>query len=201
MLVPSGPRARALVDVHLEADDPGDAGASQTACDHRRVRGQPATGGDHCGSSDHSCHVVGAGLGPDQDHLATGARPRGRRRGVENDLSDGRSRAGREATPDHLGSVRRSELGVQQRLQLRAIDSPQRFVEVDAPLVDEVDRDPKGRRGTALADADLQQPQLSVLDGELDVAHVQEALLQRVRVALQRHRRGEGPPVAESARR
>ena len=150
------------------------------------MRRQPATGGDHCGSSDHSCHVLGAGLGPDQDHLATGARPRGRRRGVESDLSDGRSRAGREAAPDHLGSVRRSELGVQQRLQLRALDSPQRFVEVDAPLVDEVDRDPKGRRGTALADADLQQPQLSVLDGELDVAHVQEALLQRVRVALQR---------------
>jgi hypothetical protein len=31
---PVGPHARALVDVHLEADDPGDAGTSQTSCDH-----------------------------------------------------------------------------------------------------------------------------------------------------------------------
>ena len=54
-----------------------------------------------------------------------------------------------------------------------------RFVFCDELLLDHVERDVDGGETGALAVAGLQHPELSFLDGELDVLHVAEVLLER----------------------
>ena len=73
-----------------------------------------------------------------------------------------------------------SKRGEHQLAQLGAGDPPQCLVHVDQALVDQLDRDPEGRAGRALADAGLQHPQLATLDRELDVAQVAVMLLERL---------------------
>jgi hypothetical protein len=128
---------------------------------------------------------MGAGLESDQDDLAARRRPRDGRHGVEHGLADGRSGAGSETATEHLDAGGRGELGMEQGLKLGTVHATQRLVEVDAALVDEVHRDAEGGGGAALADTNLEYPEAPVLDGELDVAHVPEAVLQRFRMVLQ----------------
>ena len=63
-----------------------------------------------------------------------------------------------------------------------------------SPSADQVGRDLERRRGTALADPGLQEPQPAVLHGELDVAQVAVVLLEGGQVleelAVQRRARG-----------
>src|SRR5690606_920893 len=46
----------------------GHAGAPHAACDHGRVAGHPAAGGQDSPRGVHAVNVFGAGLDPDQDH-------------------------------------------------------------------------------------------------------------------------------------
>ena len=64
------------------------------------------------------------------------------------------------------------EVGEHQLGELVAGDPHQGLLLGDDALVDEVDRDAEGGLGGALAHPGLQHPQVPLLDGELDVAHV-----------------------------
>ena len=85
---------------------------------------------------------------------------------------------------------------VHQRLELRAGDPHDGLVEVDEALALQVARDAEGRGRSPLADAGLQQPQPTELDGELDVADVAVVALQRLQVLQQLgvHRRAASRP-------
>ena len=74
----------------------------------------------------------------------------------------------------------RVELRVQQLVELRGLHAQHRFALVDEPLVLHLDgHAQRGRRG-ALADARLQDEQATLLDRELDVAHVAVVALEQL---------------------
>jgi hypothetical protein len=60
-----------------------------------------------------------------------------------------------------------------------------RAVEGEARVFGHVDCHPKRRSRGALADPNLEEPELSLIDRELDVAHVAEGTLERCGVAAQ----------------
>ena len=68
-----------------------------------------------------------------------------------------------------MGAV---ELREHELSELHAGNPTHCLVHVDQALVNQLDRDPEGGTGGALADAGLQHPELAALDGELDVAEV-----------------------------
>jgi hypothetical protein len=144
------------------------------------VRGLAAAGGEDALGGDHAVQVVRVGLAADQDDLLAGAGPLDRGVGVEDGLADGRARRGGDAPGHALGLGGLVEAGEHQLRQLRAVDPVQRLVQVDHALVHQLDGDPEGGGGGALADPGLEHPQLAALDGELDVAEVLVVALQRL---------------------
>ena len=75
--------------------------------------------------------------------------------------------------------ARRIELRVEELVELRRLHPQHRLLAVDEALALHLDRHPqRGGRG-ALADARLQDEEATLFDGELDVAHVAEVVLQR----------------------
>ena len=67
---------------------------------------------------------------------------------------------------------------MQQLVELRRVDPADRLLARDQPLVDHRDRRLQRRRRGPLRRARLQQVELLVLDGELDVLHVAVVLLE-----------------------
>ena len=61
---------------------------------------------------------------------------------------------------------------MQELVELRGVDAHKRLIAGDEPLLDHVDRDAQGRRSRTLARTRLQHPQLALLNGELDIAHI-----------------------------
>ena len=158
--------------VDLEGLGAAHAGAAHAAGHDGRVRGLAATAGEDAGRGHHAVQVVGVGLAAHEDD---GGALRGDPHGgvrVEDGHADGR--AGGGAHP--LGEQRAGALGVEVREhqlgELVTGDPHQGLLLGDDALVDEVDRDAEGGLGGALPDPGLQHPQLALLDGELDVAHV-----------------------------
>ncbi len=95
-------------------------------------------------------------------------------RGIRVEHGDADGGTGRGAHP--LGEEGAGALGVEvgehQLGELVPGDPHQGLLLGDDALVDEVDGDAEGGLGGALADPGLQHPQVALLDGELDVAHV-----------------------------
>jgi len=128
--------------------------------------------------------VVGGGLPADQDHRLAPLGPRLRVVGGEHGPAHRRPRAGVQAGRDRLAAPLGEDL-LEQLLEPVGVQPQHGGVDVDQPLVGHVvGHHPLGERGP-LADPGLQQPELALLDGELDVAHVPVALLQGAHVTLE----------------
>ena len=174
-----------LGGVDVEALNAADAGRTHAAGDNggmarlATVAGQDALGGDH------ALQVVGVGLPTNQNDLVTLV---GARDGIvarEHDLAHSGTRAGVQTAGQslvHLGGV---ELRVQELVELRGIDAAHGLFAGDQVFLDHFDSDAQGGGGGALAHAGLEHPELALLDGELDIAHIAVMILERQEHALE----------------
>ena len=172
-----GPESPVL-GVHVERFGAADAGLAHAAGDHRRVAGLAAATGQDALGRDHAAQIVRVGLPADQDHLL--ARPLHSTAVSESNTTWPTAAPGEAfipcaifVRPRRVVEPREHQLG-----QLGAGYPLQGLVQVDQALVDELGRDPEGRRRGPFADSGLQHPQLAALDGELDVAQVAVVLLE-----------------------
>ena len=170
--------------VDRELLGPAHARFAHPAGHHRRVAGLAAAAGQDALRGDHAVQVVRVGLPAHQDDLLPRPVPLHRGVGVEHRLAHRRTRGrGDPAAEERVLRSARFHCGVELREhqlhELRPRHPPQRLVEVDQALVDELGGDPERRGGGALPDPGLQHPQLAALDGELDVAQVPVVALEQ----------------------
>ena len=174
-----------LGGVDVEAFNAADAGRTHAAGDNggmarlATVTGQDALGGDH------ALQVIGVGLPTNQNDLVTLV---GERDGViarEHDLAHGGTGAGVKTAGQRLVLLGGVKLRVQKLVELRGIDAAHGLLASDQALLDHFDGDAQGGGGSALAHASLEHPELTLLDGELDVAHVAIVILERQEHALE----------------
>ena len=171
--------------VDMEALDAADAGRTHAAGDNggmarlATVARKDALGGNH------ALQVVGVGLPTDQDDLmALG----GTRDGVvarEHDLAHGGTGAGVQTGRERLVLLGGVELRVQELVELRGVDAAYGLLAGDQTLLDHLDGNAQGGGGGALAHAGLEHPELALLDGELDIAHITIVILERQEHALE----------------
>ena len=130
-------------------------------------------------------HVVGVGLGADEDDLLP--RPAALRGhvGVKDHGALRRPRAGGEPPPQHGLGRGGIDLPVEDLLELVGVHAQQGLVLADHALVRHVHGDFHRGLCGALAGARLQHVELAPLDGELDVLHVPVVALQQIGDALQ----------------
>ena len=161
-----------LSRVNVEALDAADAGCAHTASDNggmarlATVAGQDALGGNH------ALQIVGVGLPANQNDLAALV---GARDGIvarEHDLAHGGTRAGVKTAGQSLVLLGGIKLRVQKLVELRGINTGHGLLAGDQALLDHFDGDTQGGGGGALAHARLEHPELALLDGELDIAHI-----------------------------
>ena len=174
-----------LGGVDMEALDAADAGRTHTAGDNggmarlATVAGQDALGGNH------TFQVVGVGLPANQNDLVALG---GTCDGVitrEHDLAHGGTRAGVKAAGQGLVLLGGVELRVQELVELCGVDAAHGLLAGDEALLDHLDGDAQGGGGGALAHAGLEHPELALLDGELDIAHIAIVILERQEHALE----------------
>ena len=174
-----------LGGVNMEALNAADAGRTHAAGDNggmarlATVAGQDALGGDH------ALQVVGVGLPTNQNDLVALV---GARDGViarEHDLAHGGTGAGVQTAGQRLVLLGGVKLRVQELVELRGIDAAHGLLAGDQALLDHFDSDAQGGGGGALAHAGLEHPELALLDGELDIAHIAIMILERQEHALE----------------
>ena len=161
------------------------AGRAHAAGDHGGVARLAAMAGEDALRHRHALQVIGIGLPAHQDDAAP-LLDRGHRVvGGEHDLAHRGAGARIEAASQHVVGRRGIELRMQQLVELGGIDARHGLLARDEALVHHIDGDLEGRRGGALAHARLQHPQLALLDGELDIAHIAVMPLEDAEDALQ----------------
>ena len=174
-----------LGGVDVEALDAADAGRAHTASDNggmarlSSVAGQDALGGDH------ALQVVGVGLPTNQNDLVALV---GARDGVitrEHNLTHGGSGAGVQTAGQCLVPLGSVKLRVQELVELRGIDTAHGLFAGDQAFLDHFDGDAQGGGGSAFTHACLEHPELALLDGELDIAHIAVMILERQEHALE----------------
>ncbi len=79
---------------------------------------------------------------------------------------------------------------MQELVELRGVDTATGLLAGDQALLDHFDGDTQGGGGGALAHARLEHPELALLDGELDIAHIAVMILERQENALELLARG-----------
>ena len=165
--------------VDMEALDAADAGRTHAAGDNggvarlATVARQDALGGNH------ALQVVGVGLPADQDDLVTLGRARDGVVAREHDLAHGGAGAGVQTGRERLVLLGGVELRVQELVELSGIDAAHGLLAGDQTLLDHLDGNAQGGGGGALAHAGLEHPELALLDGELDIAHIAIVILER----------------------
>ena len=97
----------------------------------------------------------------------------------EHDLAHGGTGAGVKATCERLVLLGGVELRVQELVELRGVDAAHGLLTGDEAFLDNLDSDAQGGGCRTLAYAGLEHPELALLDGELDVAHVAVVILER----------------------
>ncbi len=169
-----------LLRLHVDLHGLGaaDRGRAHPARDHRRVRHQAAARRQDALGRDHAVQVVGRRLGSHEDHTFAGGGVRFRVVRGEVDLAHRRARRRVQALGEHVELRRGVELRVQHLVELCGLHAQHRFALVDDALVLHLDGHPERSHGGSLADARLQQEQATLLDRELDVAHVAVVLLE-----------------------
>ena len=74
---------------------------------------------------------------------------------------------------------------MQELVELCGVDAAHGLLAGDEALLDHLDSDAQGGGGGALAHAGLEHPELALLDGELDIAHIAIVILERQEHALE----------------
>ena len=169
----------------MEALNAANAGRTHAAGDNggmarlATVAGQDALGGDH------ALQVVGVGLPANQnDFMPLG----GTCNGViarEHDLAHGGTGAGVQTAGQRLVLLGGVELRVQELVELCGVDAAHGLLTGDQALLDHLDGDTQGGGSGALAHSSLEHPELTLLDGELDIAHIAIVILERQEHALE----------------
>ena len=174
-----------LGGVDVEALNAADAGRTHTASDNggmarlATVAGQDTLGGDH------ALQVIGVGLPANQNDLVALV---GARDGIiarEHDFAHGGTRTGVKTAGQSLVLLGGIKLRVQKLVELGGIDTGHGLLAGDQALLDHFDGDTQGGGGGALAHASLEHPELALLDGELNIAHIAVMVLERQEHALE----------------
>ena len=160
----------APVDLHGFAA--GDARLAHPARDDGRVRRRAAFLREDAFGSDHPVHVVGIGLGANQDRLASLLFPQDGVLGRKNDLSGRGSRRRVEALAGDLNALIGIDPRVKELIERLRVHHPDGATLVDQALRDEIAGDPDRGLGAALRVTRLQHEELATLDGKLEVLHV-----------------------------
>ncbi len=168
-----------LLGVDLERLNAADARGAHAAGDNGGVRRLAAMGGEDALGGDHAGQVVGRGLPANQHALATGLGGGHGIGGGEHGLTHGSARGSVQTAREHVVFRVLVELRVQQLVELLGVDAHDGLFLGDEALALHIDGDVQRGGGGALADAGLQHEQLALLDGELDVHHVAEVILQK----------------------
>ena len=150
-----------------------------SARDDRRVGVRSAGAREDALRRDHAVVVVRRRLPADEDHALATVRPLLRVVGREHHLAARRSGRGVEAARDRLRLRLRGDHPLEQLLQPVRVHPQQRLVVRDQLLGDHVRGHHPFRERRPLADARLEDPELALLDRELDVAHVVVVTLER----------------------
>ena len=142
--------------------------------------GHAAALGEDTHGGVHTVDIFRGGLLTDEDALLAGEGVLDGVLGGEDDLADGAARGSRETLGQDLGLLlgSRVEDRVEDLVQLGRSHAHDGGLLVDQAFIDHVDGHLQGGEAGALADTALQHPQLAFLDGELDVLHVLEVLLE-----------------------
>ena len=169
------------VEVDLHLGHANDGGLAELARHERRMAGSAAAAGQNSLGRKHAVNVIRLGFGPHHyDGLVLFLRPQNGGVRVEGDYADSGARRDVQSLRDQPCRLAGAwlELRVQEELDLLGLDPANSLLLGDQSFLDHVDRDPHLRLGRALAVAGLQNPELGVLDGELDVLHVAVVLFE-----------------------
>ena len=144
------------------------------------MRGHATAGGEDAFGGDHAAEVFRGGLDADEEDLLALLGGHDGALGVEVDLAGGGAGAGGEAGGDGLGLLHLGEVEDrgEELLELVGRVAQDRGLPVDELLLHHVGGDLQRGGGGALAVTRLEHVQLAFLDGELDVLHVLEVLLE-----------------------
>ncbi len=165
------------VDVEVLAA--GDARLAHPARDDRGVRRHPAVRGEDALRLDEAVDVVGRRLPADEDHRLAGLAALLGAVGVEHDLPGRGAGRGVEALRGDLELGVRVEARMEELVELCRVDPGHRLVPLDQPFSGHVDGALDRGRRRPLRGARLQEVELPLLDGELDVLHVAVVALER----------------------
>ena len=103
----------------------------------------------------------------------------------EHNLTHGGTGAGVQTAGQRLVPLGSVKLRVQELVELRGIDTAHGLFAGDQAFLDHFDGDAQGGGGGTLAHAGLEHPELALLDGELDIAHIAVMVLERQEHALE----------------
>ena len=165
--------------VDVQAVAAGHARFAHAARDHGRVRRHPAVCGEDALRLDQPVDVVGRRLPADEDHRLAGLAVLLGAVGVEDDLPGSGARRGVEALRGDLELGVRVEARMQELVELARVDPRHRLLPLDEPFRRHVDRALDRRRRRPLRGARLEEVEVALLDGELDVLHVAVVALER----------------------
>ena len=179
-LVDAGEGDGLVLEVDLEGVAAHDAALAPAAGHEGRVGGHAAALGEDTHGGVHAVDVFRRGLLADEDALLAVDGVLDGVLGGEDDLADGAARGSRETLGQDFGLLlgSRVEDRVEDFVELGRGDAQDGGLLVDQAFIDHVDGHLQGGEAGALADTALQHPQLAFLDGELDVLHVLEVLLE-----------------------
>ena len=103
----------------------------------------------------------------------------------EHNLTHGGTGAGVKTAGQSLVLLGGVKLRVQELVELRGIDTVHSLLADDQALLDHFDGDAQSGGCGTFAHAGLEHPELALLDGELDIAHVAIVILERQEHALE----------------
>ena len=174
-----------LLGVDLERLDTADAGGAHAASDDGRMAGLAAMAGQDALSGNHTLEVIRIRFPAHENDRMALVRTLDGVIGAEHDLTHRSARARVQSARQHLKRCRGIELRMEELIELAGIDALYCRFAVDEALFNHLDSDAERRSGGALAGAGLQHPKFSLLNGELNVAHVMVAVLEDHKDALQ----------------
>mmetsp|Transcript_33123 Transcript_33123/g.38543 ORF Transcript_33123/g.38543 Transcript_33123/m.38543 type:complete len:414 (+) Transcript_33123:1074-2315(+) len=150
-----------------------------TTSDNRGVRRHTSTGSKNTCCGVHATEVLRRGLQAHHDHLLSCGVPRLRVGCGEHHLAHSGTGAGCETLGDVLELGAGIDLRVHEVVNLVGIEAHDSLLLGNETFLHHVDCALHGSEGSALGVTALQHPEAAVLDGELNVLHVAEVLLQR----------------------
>ena len=165
--------------VDMETLDTADAGGTHATGDNGGVARLATMARQDTLGGDHALQVVGVGLPADQNDLMALGRTRDGVIAREHNLAHGGTGAGVKAACERLVPLGGVELRVQELVELRGVDAVHGLLTGDEAFLDHLDSDAQGGGCGTLAHAGLEHPELTLLDGELDIAHIAVMILER----------------------